>query len=210
MALTLTAAIGYADGVLPVSATFPNSIPGLAQIDAEQISIVANGSTSWTAVRGVNGTTASAHASSAVITPLFEDTLATVPPATVRVGQVETKWNTVARTDTAAKTLFTLPVGAVLLGMSVSSPAVSNAATTATLSVGQSGGTGAEYLSAYDVKGATGAGQQRPVGPTASLIGAAALTTAVTVTGTYAETGTASSAGGPWTVVMEYAIQAAG
>ena len=112
--------------------------------------------------------------------------------------------NTVARTDTSAKTLFTLPVGAIIVGLDVIGAAVSNAGTTATLSVGKSGGTGIEYLNAYDVKGATGSGQQSP---TAALLMAPVKATADTVvTGTYAETGTASTTGGPWAVVLQYAV----
>lgn len=113
--------------------------------------------------------------------------------------------NTVARTDTAAKTLFTLPANAVPIGLTIIGPAVSNAGTTATLSVGKSGGTNAEYLSALDVKGATGSGQQTPAGVAGGL-GSSVGTAALGITGIYAETGTASTSGGPWTVVMDYYI----
>jgi len=79
---------------------------------------------------------------------------------------------TIARTDTSAKTLFTLPAGAIPTGLAYSSPAASNAATTATISVGNAGGSGAEYLNAADVKtAATGAGQVFPNGPAATLLG---------------------------------------
>lgn len=108
----------------------------------------------------------------------------------------------VARTDTSAKILFTLPEGAIPVDLVYSSPAASNAGTTATLSVGKSGGTGVEFLNAADVKTAgTGAGAQHPAGPTTSLFGTP-LAAAAVVTGTYAETGAASSAGGPWVVTI--------
>ena len=108
----------------------------------------------------------------------------------------------IARTDTTAKSLFSLPANSIPLAMSITSPAVSNAGTTATISVGKSGGTGVEILTTLDVKGATGSGQQTPVGPAASLFGVSVGTSALVVTGIYAETGAASSAGGPWIVAI--------
>lgn len=112
--------------------------------------------------------------------------------------------NTVARTDTSAKTLFTLPMDAQIVSFRVFGAAVSNAGTTATLSVGKSGGTGAEYLSAFDVKGSTGAGQQSPTA--ALLLAPTAAAADTVVTGIYAETGTASTSGGAWTVIMEFTL----
>ncbi len=108
----------------------------------------------------------------------------------------------IARTDTAAKTLFTLPAGAIPIALTLSSPAVSNAGTTATVSVGKSGGSGTEFLNAQDVKGSPGSGHQHPAGPAASLFGTP-LAAATPVTGIYAETGGASSSGGPWLVMIE-------
>ena len=109
---------------------------------------------------------------------------------------------TIARTDTTAKVLFTLPAGCIPVALNYTSPAVSNAGTTATISVGKQGGTGVEFLTTVDVKGATGSGFQNPVGPAASL-GGAALAAATVVTGVYAETGGASSSGGPWVIVVD-------
>ena len=109
---------------------------------------------------------------------------------------------TIARTDTAAKSLFVLPSACIPLAIQYSSLAASNAATTATLSVGKSGGTGVEYINAADVKtAATGAGQVTPNGPAASLLGQIATASQI-VTGIYAETGGASSTGGPWVVTI--------
>ena len=109
----------------------------------------------------------------------------------------------VARTDTAAKTLFTLPNGFIPTNVLYAATAPSNAATTATLSVGKSGGTGTEILNAVDVKTAgSGGGSQKPVA-SASVVFGVALTAAYIVTGTYAETGGASNTGGPWTVLVE-------
>ena len=109
---------------------------------------------------------------------------------------------TVARTDTTAKSLFVLPAACIPLAVQYSSVAASNAATTATLSVGKSGGTGVEYLNAADVKtAATGAGQVNPNGPAASLLGQITAASQ-NVTGIYAETGAASNTGGPWVVTI--------
>lgn len=108
----------------------------------------------------------------------------------------------IARTDTSAKRLFRLPAGSIPVALQYSSPAASDAGTTATISVGQSGGTGTEYLATQDVKTAgTGRGQQFPAGPSATLLGAIQAS-AVDVTGVYAESGTASTTGGPWVVTI--------
>jgi hypothetical protein len=111
---------------------------------------------------------------------------------------------TVARTDTSAKVLGVLPRDAQITNVTIWGAAVSNAATTATIKLGQAGGTGAEYLATFDVKGATGAGQQTPTG--ALLMAPTAAAADTTVTGTYAETGTASTSGGPWTIILEYVL----
>lgn len=106
---------------------------------------------------------------------------------------------TIARTDTA-KTLGQLPAGAAIIGVTINGTTASDAATTATITVGFSGGSGHEILNGYDVKTAgTGVGQNTPNGAAFP-----AVTATKTVTGIYAETGTASTTGGPWTVVIEY------
>lgn len=111
---------------------------------------------------------------------------------------------TIARTDTAAKLLFTLPANAILLGFRYTSPAASDAGTTATISFGKLGGTGAEYLATQDVKTVgTGRGQQYPAGPAASLLGQSVGVAAQGVTGIYAESGGASTTGGPWVIEVD-------
>lgn len=123
---------------------------------------------------------------------------------------VQTLRGFVTRTDTVAKQLFTLPKNARVLFFSVYGFAASNAGTTATLSLGKQGGTGAEYLSAYDVKtAASGNGLTFPnaqllIGYNTTPADLAKLSTDVTITGTYAETGAASNAGGPWTIEVFY------
>ena|ERR1700690_444830 len=109
----------------------------------------------------------------------------------------------VARTDTTAKTLFTLPAGSIPVGITYVATAPSNAGTTATLSVGRVGGGATDFLAATDIKTAgTGGGSQHPSASASTLYGVA-LAAATVVTGTYAETGGASNAGGPWLVVMD-------
>ena len=109
----------------------------------------------------------------------------------------------VARTDTSAKTLFTLPANCIPLKISYSSTAPSNAGTTATLSVGISGVSATALLAATDIKTAgTGGGAQNPTASASTYYGTP-LAAAAVVTGTYAETGGASSSGGPWIVVID-------
>lgn len=109
----------------------------------------------------------------------------------------------VARSDTSAKNLFTLPAGCIPTNILVAATAPSNAGTTATLSAGKSGGTGTEFLNAVDVKTAgTGGGSQKPSASASTLFGVP-LAADTVVTGIYAETGGASNAGGPWLVIIE-------
>lgn len=112
----------------------------------------------------------------------------------------------IARTDTTAKPLFTLPAGCIPLKISYSATAPSNAGTTATISVGISGGSATAFLAATDVKTAgTGGGSQNPTASASTQYGVP-LAAASVVIGTYAETGGASSSGGPWVVVMDVAL----
>lgn len=113
----------------------------------------------------------------------------------------------VYRSDTAAKDLFTIPAGSVIVGGRVIGVANSDAGTTATLSVGIKGNLGTEFLSGYDVKAAaTGKGHTSPNFQSFGATNSNSLTigsNSITVTGKYAETGGASTTGGPWTVVFD-------
>lgn len=111
--------------------------------------------------------------------------------------------NTVARTDTAAKNLFVVPHGAIIDELVIFSPAASDAGTTATLSVGKTG-TNTFFVNARDVKTAsTGLGQQVPAAVQLAGAGTRGAQAAdLQIVGIYAETGTASTTGGPWTVTM--------
>lgn len=123
---------------------------------------------------------------------------------------VQTMRGFVQRTDTVAKDLFSLPKNARVLFFLIWGFAASNAGTTATLSLGKKGGTGSEYLSGYDVKtAATGNGLTIPnaqllLGYNTTPADTAKLSTDTTINGTYAETGTVSTLGGPWTVEVFY------
>ena len=97
-------------------------------------------------------------------------------------------WN-VARGATNTVVVGTLPANARIVEILVTVPVVSNAATTATVSVGLSGGTTTQFSAAQDVKSAVGNFSQTP---TASW---AVATTKQGITCTYTETGTASTAG---------------
>ena len=112
---------------------------------------------------------------------------------------VHSQHNTIARTDTSAKTLFTLPANAVIVGLRVYVSTASDAGTTATLSVGKSGAQTA-YLNAQDVKGAGTGVIAAGAAATLGSIGSSQ----VTVTGIYAETGGASTTGGPFLVLIDY------
>lgn len=122
----------------------------------------------------------------------------TRPPA----FELLTKTAQVKRTDTTAFQGFVLPKNAVIAGVYVLGPTSSNAATTATISAGSNPGTTNEVLAAYDVKGA-GAGYF-PAGSAAGTSISSQLTSDLAVSFKYTESGTASTAGGPWLVKVEY------
>lgn len=115
------------------------------------------------------------------------------------VDALRVRRGTVARTDTSDTDLFTLPKGAVILGIFAFGAAVSNAGTTAVLDVGD-GTTGDQFVQDADVKTA---GTHLFRALAARNIGTA-LAAATTITAKYAETGAASNAGGPWTIMVVY------
>lgn len=122
----------------------------------------------------------------------------TTPPAIetlVKVCQI-------TRTDTTAFDAFVLPKGAVISGIYVLGGTSSNAGTSATLQVGTNPGTTNELINNYDVKTA-GAGYFNAAAAAGAGIGVQ-LTADTLVKARYVESGTASSAGGPWGVKVEY------
>jgi hypothetical protein len=105
----------------------------------------------------------------------------------------------ITRTMTTDTNLFTLPANAVPIGVHLVSNTESNAGTTAVVDVGVTG-TDTEYLSGIDVKGQSG----QIACPGATNLGVSVGTSSVQVVGKYAETGTASTAGGPFIVILDY------
>lgn len=95
----------------------------------------------------------------------------------------------VARGATNTVTVGTLPANARIVSIFISNPVVSNAATTATVSVGLSGGSATAFTAAQDVKTSVGNFSQT------ATAGWAPSTSAQVLTCTYTETGAASSAG---------------
>lgn len=110
----------------------------------------------------------------------------------------------VSRTDTTATVKAVLPGDSTILDIAIIG-AASNAGTTATLSIGNTS-TATEYVNAQDVK--TAGGIIRPTA-TASATNLPNLenppiSTDIQIYAKYAETGTASSAGGPYTVLIYF------
>jgi len=110
----------------------------------------------------------------------------------------------IKRTDTTAFSAFTLPKGAVIAGAYVMGNTSSDAAGTATVAVGSNPGTTNECVAAYSVKSA-GAGYFA-AGATAGTSVGSQLTADTLIKAVYAETGAASTTGGPWLVKVEYYI----
>lgn len=114
------------------------------------------------------------------------------------------------RTDTGANIVkAVLPAGSTILAADVFGSVGSNAGTTATVSVGQLGVSQTSLINAASVLGA--AGVNKVAAPVVVGAGGALQTEKIPVgandialIGQYAETGAASSAGGPWTVVVTY------
>lgn len=109
--------------------------------------------------------------------------------------------NTVARTDTSAKSLFTLPAGSVPIEWLIDGEAASNAGSSAVIDIGKSGAA-QHFVAAHDVKtAATGLGNQQAKGlKDGESVGASN----VVVQGKYTESGTASNTGGPWRITCLY------
>lgn len=109
---------------------------------------------------------------------------------------------TLARTDTTASVKSVLPADATIVDIKLFGPA-SNAATSATVSVGSTA-TANEFLNAQDVK--TAGGMIRPTTALQNIFNLQPLPLGpdIQLYAKYAETGTASTAGGPWYVYVEY------
>ncbi len=114
------------------------------------------------------------------------------------------------RTDTTAFQGAVLPKDAVITGMYVIGHVASDAATSATISVGTTA-TANELIDAYDVKtAATGEGYNVAGAAAVGTAMMTKLTTDTPIYAVYAETGTASATGGPWFVKIEYTVVGGG
>jgi hypothetical protein len=107
---------------------------------------------------------------------------------------------TVARGATNTALVGTLPASARILRIDVTVAVVSNAATTATVSVGLSGGSATFFSAAQDVKGAIGNFSQ------AATANWAVSGSKQAITCTYTETGAASNAGTFYVAVYYAAV----
>lgn len=105
----------------------------------------------------------------------------------------------VNRAPTNTAVVGTLPANARIVAINVQVPVVSNAVTTATVSVGLSGGSATFFSTAQDVKAAIGNFSQAA---TANWVLSAS---SQVVTCTYTETGGASSAG-KFSVSVNYVV----
>ena len=108
----------------------------------------------------------------------------------------------IKRTDTTSFDAFTLPKGAVIAGAYVMGTVASDAATTATVSVGSNPGTTNECVAAFSVK-TNGVGYFATGAQGGTSLGSQ-LTADTLIKAKYTETGTASTTGGPWLVKVEY------
>lgn len=125
------------------------------------------------------------------------------PPA----RELLTKVAQVVRTDTTRFDAFVLPKDAVVAGVYVLGATASDAVTTATITVG-TGASGTELINGFSVK-TNGAGYFTVGTAGGSSIGTQ-LTADTLFKAVYAETGTASTTGGPWLVKVEYYIPGSG
>jgi hypothetical protein len=128
----------------------------------------------------------------------------TTPPASA----ILTKIVQVTRSDTTAFDAFVLPKGAVYIGAYVAGVTSSDAATTAIIDVGTNPGTLDELIDSFSVK--TSGDGYFPVDAAAGTALGVQLTADTLYKARYAETGTASTTGGPWLVKVEYYIPQSG
>lgn len=113
---------------------------------------------------------------------------------------IHVKTGTVARTDTTAKTLFGLPKGATILFSVVQYNTASDAGTSAVVEAGYSGD-GDAIANGVNAK----ASADLPTVSSGAAVGTP-LTEDKIVTGVYAETGTASTTGGPFNISVFYTV----
>jgi hypothetical protein len=112
----------------------------------------------------------------------------------------------IVRTDTTAFNAAFLPRGAVVTGIWVNGYVASDATTTAVISVGTTTSAN-EILASFDVKtAATGEGFSAGGAAVVGTYLNEKLTADAQIYAKYAETGTASTTGGPWFVRIDYTV----
>lgn len=135
MAITLTSAIGYNDGVLPVSGDLPLPwrAPCLVVIDSEFIQVLSAGPTGWSVVRAQQGSAPAAHAANAVVGPYAVVPTSPVWGPTGALAETIDR-NLCTETNTVIFTTGQIAMQAIWLraGMTVSKISVCTASTLAT------------------------------------------------------------------------------
>lgn len=104
------------------------------------------------------------------------------------------------RTDTTVQNVYTLPANAIITGIMITG-VHSDAGTSATLSVGLPGAN-QQFLNAADVK----TGSLTQSWSSAAILSSVGSSPAQ-ITAIYAETGTPSTTGGPWTIQLYYIVR---
>ena len=131
--------------------------------------------------------------------------------STPKSRQEQVLIGSVARTDTTAKDLFMVPKGAVITSIEVFVAVASDAGTSADVTVTDGTNT---LLNAVDVKTAAGivasAAKLENVFGTPTNYDGLGLTSDLKVDAVYAETGTASTAGGPFFVIVKFVMMGPG
>jgi hypothetical protein len=129
--------------------------------------------------------------------------VSTITPITPSGKDVQVKAFTVARTETASVLKCELPADASILYIVREGSVASNAATTATVTITVANNGGTVSSKADDVKGG---------GATTDFVSMSALPNLqpmplngdLAITAVYAETGTASTTGGPWNYIVAF------
>lgn len=133
------------------------------------------------------------------VTPIATNGPSAITPT---AKDVQVKMFRIARTDTTATVKAILPADATVIDILVIGVA-SDAATTATVSIGTTS-TSTEWISGQDVK--TAGGMIRPLASMSAVnlpnLESLPLGTDISIYAKYAETGTASTVGGPYNVFV--------
>lgn len=114
----------------------------------------------------------------------------------------QAKFFQVARADTANNIKVVLPASASIIEFYVYQSTASDAGTTAVVQIGTTG-SATNYGTKSVITAATSGGVVSTVLPNLEPI---PNTGDIQITGSYAETGTASTTGGPWVVKVEYVL----